>query len=290
MTYLKLTLATLPEQFETLEDLLISAGAVSVTLEDAGDEPILEPGVAETPLWQQLKLSALFYDNVNQKKLRTKLKAVLSEEAFAHLQLEPLAEENWALKWLEHFTPISFENMLWIGTQQHQPTQSYQALVYLEPGLAFGTGTHPSTYLCLEWLATHSPVNKTIIDYGCGSGILAIAAAKLGALDVICVDNDPQALIATQNNAAQNNVNVKTYLPQDLPRMTADIVIANILANPLIELAPTLAALVKPQGDLVLAGILASQAEQVRAAYEAYISWQSQQPKEEWVRLWGVKR
>lgn len=288
MPYLKLTLPISLQQFEDLEALLTSAGAVSVTMEDAGDEPILEPGVDEMPLWSEMKLSALFHDNVNQKKLLNKLQMALSEEVFAALRLENLAEENWELKWLEYFTPISFMDVLWIGTQQHQPEKNYQALIYLEPGLAFGTGTHPSTYLCLQWLATHDLQNKTVLDYGCGSGILAIAAAKLGAKEIFCVDNDPQALTATQNNAQQNGVYLQTFLPQALPEIKVDIVLANILANPLITLAPRLTQMLKPEGELVLAGILESQAEQVKAAY-VDIAWLTQTQKEEWVCLYGVK-
>lgn len=288
MPYLKLTVPIALEQFDELEALLTSAGAVSVTMEDAGDEPILEPGVAETPLWQALKLSALFHDNVNQKKLLNKLKIYLSTDTFAQVHLENLAEENWELKWLEYFTPISFSDALWIGTAQHQPDKNYRALIYLEPGLAFGTGTHPSTYLCLAWLAQHELRGKTVIDYGCGSGILAIAAAKLGAAEIFCVDNDPQALTATQNNAAQNTVALKTYLPEALPKIECDLVLANILANPLMNLAPTLSAHLKPQGELVLAGILDAQAEAVKAAYTD-ITWKEQAQKEEWVRLYGVK-
>jgi ribosomal protein L11 methyltransferase len=289
VTYLKLTLNIDETQFEALEALLSSSGALSVTLEDAGDEPILEPGVAETPLWQKLKLSALFPANVNQKKLRHKLEIHLAPDTFATLCLKPIKDEVWELKWLEHFTPINFGNTLWVGTQQHQPEHDYQALIYLEPGLAFGTGTHPSTYLCLEWLATHAVRDKIVIDYGCGSGILAIAAMRLGAKKLLCVDNDPQALLATQNNAEQNQVELTTFLPEALPEIKVDILLANILANPLINLAPTFMHLLKPQGELVLAGILQEQIDRVQQAYAKQISWQEVKMKDGWACLSGHK-
>lgn len=290
MSYLKLDLFINESQFTLLEAILLSSGALSVTLEDAGDEPILEPGVAETPLWQKLKLSALFPLNVNQKKLRHKLRPHLDETSSAALSFEPLMDEAWELKWLEYFEPISFANRLWIGTPQHPTDQVYDAMVYLEPGLAFGTGTHPSTYLCLEWLATHDLSNKILIDYGCGSGILAIAAMKLGASKLLCIDNDPQALIATHNNAKKNNVSVETYLPEQLPNIQVDILLANILANPLMNLAPRFIELIKPHGDLVLAGILNTQAEAVQRAYEPDIIWQAPKQIEDWLRLAGHKK
>jgi ribosomal protein L11 methyltransferase len=289
MPYLKLTLPINETQFEAFEAVLSSSGAVSVTMEDAGDAPILEPGVDETPLWHELTLSALFNPNFNQKKLRNKLKKLLDPVLVDTLTFEAIADEAWELKWLEHFTPICFDNVLWIGTEQHQPDQEYQALIYLEPGLAFGTGTHPSTYMCLEWLAQHDLRNQTVIDYGCGSGILAIAAAKLGAKTVWCVDNDPQALTATLGNAQKNNIRLNTYLPEALPKVEADIVLANILANPLTTLAPLFLKSLKPKGHLVLAGILASQEQFVKDAYAPDISWQDTRYKEEWVRLSGVK-
>ena len=289
MPYLKLTLPINETQFDALEAALSSSGAVSVTMEDAGDAPILEPGVDETPLWRELKLSALFNPNVNQKKLLNKLKRLLDPALFDALIFEDIADEAWELKWLEHFTPICFSNVLWIGTEQHQPDQEYRALIYLEPGLAFGTGTHPSTYMCLEWLAQNDLRDKTVIDYGCGSGILAIAAAKLGAKMIWCVDNDPQALTATLSNAEKNKVQLNTYLPEALPPIEADIVLANILANPLTTLAPLCIKSLKPQGHLVLAGILDSQESLVKDAYAPHISWQETRHKEEWVRLSGVK-
>ncbi len=289
MPYLKLTLPIQETQFEALEAALLSSGAVSVTMEDAGDAPILEPGVDETPLWHELKLSALFNPNVNQKKLRNKLARLLDSKIVDALSFETIADEVWELKWLEHFTPICFDSVLWIGTEQHQPDQNYQALIYLEPGLAFGTGTHPSTYMCLEWLAQHDLRDKTVLDYGCGSGILAIAAAKLGAKAVLCVDNDPQALVSTLSNADKNNVRLNAYLPEALPHIEADIILANILANPLTTLAPLFISCLKNKGDLVLAGILDSQESLVKDAYAPHISWDKTRHKEEWIRLSGVK-
>lgn len=291
MAYLKLSFPISESDFDVAEAMLSQAGALSVTMEDAGDAPILEPGVGETPLWQRMRISALFPLNVNQKKILNKLKMYFDESTLAQVQFEELADQAWELKWLEYFQPICFGKTLWVGVAQHQPDQTYQALIYLEPGLAFGTGSHPSTYLCLEWLSQHDVHGKTVIDYGCGSGILAIAAAKLGAREVLCVDNDPQALTATQNNAHLNQVfdQIKVFLPDELPNLTSDILLANILANPLVSLAPKFLSLLKSRGELVLAGILNTQEQMVQEAYAPQISWQDTAYKEEWLRLYGVK-
>ncbi len=287
-TYFKLSLPVRHDQCEALETLLLSMGACAITLEDAGDCPILEPGVAETPLWPELIMSALFEQCVDVKALLSELETSFDPQLFKHIQCVPVIDEVWQLKWLEYFKPIHFAHKLWVGTKQHTPAQTYDALVYLEPGLAFGTGAHPSTYLCLEWLAAQNLHGKTILDYGCGSGILGIAAAKLGAQNIFAVDNDPQALTATLNNARDNQVAVHAYLPTALPPVKVDVVIANILAQPLMSLSPQIIELLKPQGTLVLAGILTSQAEAVRQAYVPKISWQDCQQKDDWVRLTGL--
>ena len=292
MPYLKLSLSIKASQFSDLEDLLSQAGALAITMEDAADAPILEPGVAETPLWPQITISALFPENTNQKKLLNKLKWTLEADCFANIQLALQQDEAWELKWLDYFQPITVHTRLWVGTQQHQPEHTFDAMVYLEPGLAFGTGSHPTTHLCLQWLAAHELKDKVLIDYGSGSGILGIAAAKLGAKKVICVDNDPQALTASLENAKLNGITrsqLEAYLPEELPHISADIIVANILATPLIELAPKFLTILTAQGALVLSGILSHQGIEVQDAYRAQISWQERQELDNWLCLYGIK-
>jgi ribosomal protein L11 methyltransferase len=182
---------------------------------------------------------------------------------------------------------MCFGEQLWICPSWHQPPKPDAVNILLDPGLAFGTGTHPTTALCLNWLDQAQVKDKTVIDYGCGSGILAIAAALLGAKKVIGVDIDPQALEATQANAKRNNVQIETYLPDDCPNITADLVIANILAGPLQTLAPTLVKLSKTKSDIILSGILDSQADAVSNTYQTWFEMQPPTQKEDWIRLVG---
>jgi ribosomal protein L11 methyltransferase len=205
---------------------------------------------------------------------------------------ELIEDQAWERAWMEYYHPMKFGGKLWVcptGQEQHEPGT---VCMLLDPGLAFGTGTHPTTALCLEWLAEHDLAGKTVIDYGCGSGILAVAAMLLGAKEAHAVDIDPQALTATLSNAEKNAVqdNIKVYLPEQLPRMQADIVLANILAKPLCELGGRIADLVKSGGALVLSGILAEQTTQVADAYKSFIELNDPVQQEDWIRLDGVKR
>lgn len=210
----------------------------------------------------------------------------------AKARVEILEDKDWEREWMENFHPMQFGQRLWICPSWRDVPDPEAVNVMLDPGLAFGTGTHPTTALCLTWLDGQELGGQTVIDYGCGSGILGIAALKLGAGRVIGVDIDPQAIEASRENAARNGVEngVELYLPADRPQLQADVLVANILAGPLRELASDIASLVKPGGRLALSGILATQAEEVRAAYLPWFEMDAPVEQEEWVRLSGIRK
>jgi len=268
MSWLQAHVRTDPARAAEVEAALAAAGAVSVTLLDAADEPVLEPAPGETPLWAQIRVTGLFDGAPDAEALRVALHAAL--DGGTELHIEPLQDQVWERAWLEHFRPMRFGRRLWVipGGQTAELADGDVALE-LDPGLAFGTGTHPTTVLCLAWLDGLDLAGRRVIDLGCGSGILAIAALKLGATEVVAIDHDPQALLATRENAARNGVAdrlavVGTDAPPPEP---ADVVVANILAGTLIELAPQIVAMVRPGGLVALSGILAEQASDVGAAY-----------------------
>lgn len=286
------------------EDALLSVGASSITLEDEGDDPVLEPLPGTTPLWPRVRVKALFDDSFDAEQVLQALRAELSQP-LNDARFETLADRAWEREWLKDFKPMRFGERLWIcpGGQlpaDQPPTANGQplpqVLIELDPGLAFGTGTHPTTALCLEWLDRAGITGKRVIDYGCGSGILAIAAAKLGAASVIAIDIDPQALLATNDNAERNGVaHLITALLTDDPRAvssepTADVLLANILAGPLESLAPTFAARVAVGGRLVLSGILRNQAEAVASRYAPWFDIAPVVVRDDWARLDGVRR
>lgn len=281
---------TTPQQSaEPFSDLLMELGAVSVTLEDAEDQPLLEPPPGETPLWAQVVVVGLFDDALDQTAIEQQLQQQLPAQN--SLTTAPLEEQDWVRAWMDNFHPMQFGKQLWIIPSWSEPVDPAAINILLDPGLAFGTGTHPTTALCLQWLDANPPRDSRVIDYGCGSGILAIAAAKLGATQVDGIDLDPQALIATADNAEKNGVTtINRSLPNDFPAdQQADLLIANILAGPLEELAPTLANHIAPGGNIVLSGILQDQAEAVRNAYSPWFTMDPPTLQEEWVRLTGVK-
>ena len=228
-------------------------GALSVTLADAADQPIFEPDPGTTPLWSATRVTALFPEDADLQAIRQALAGRFGAALTERVVEETLTDQDWERAWLDRFQPMRFGEHLWIcPAGQRPPADDDQVLIDLDPGLAFGTGTHPTTALCLAWLDRHPPSGQQVLDFGCGSGILAIAALKLGAAQVWGVDIDQQALWASRENAARNLVADKltTALPDELPEQTYDLLLANILANPLIELAPRLACLVKPGGQL----------------------------------------
>lgn len=275
------------------EDALLAAGASSITLEDEGDDPVLEPLPGTTPLWPRVRIKALFDGDIDTDQLLLSLAAELGE-VLSQARFETLADRAWEREWLKDFKPMRFGKRLWICPGGQLPTAEQPAavLIELDPGLAFGTGTHPTTALCLEWLDSADVAGKRVIDYGCGSGILAIAAAKLGASVVSAVDIDPQALIATRDNAERNGVAqlITPQLVADADLAPADILLANILAGPLESLAPTFASLVRTGGQLVLSGILRNQAEAVATTYAPWFDIAPVVVRDDWARLDGVRR
>jgi ribosomal protein L11 methyltransferase len=289
--WLQATLAAPAEQAERVAAALTAAGAVSVSYGDAGDQPVLEPAPGETPLWPETRLTGLFDAHTEDAEaIATALTNSLGPLA-ATLGLEPLEQRDWARAWMEGYRPMRFGRRLWV-CPHHLPAADPAAITLrLDPGLAFGSGTHPTTALCLEWLDAHPPAD-TVLDYGCGSGILAVAAALLGAAQVVAVDIDPQALTATRDNAAHNGVGdrVRACSPESCPPGQAQVVLANILAGPLITLAPLLAARVQAAGSLVLSGLLVRHAEPVLAAYSPWLELAAQAEREGWLRLEWARR
>jgi ribosomal protein L11 methyltransferase len=275
-----------------LELLLEQLGALSVTLEDAADEPMFEPPPGATPLWQATRVTGLFPGDTDADALRADLEHALAAGAAAQVALEVLEDRAWERAWLERFRPMRFGRRLWVCPSGQTVDAPDAVVVRLDPGLAFGTGTHPTTALCLEWLDGAELAGRRVIDFGCGSGILGIAAARLGAARVVALDHDPQALLATRANAAANAVaeQLETRHSSEPPPPAADIVIANILANVLLDLRRDLSALVLPGGQLVLSGILREQAPAVAAAYAEDFALEPPVARDEWVRLDGRRR
>lgn len=292
MSWLQLRLAITPDQAEPMEDLLLGLGAVSVTFMDAEDQPIFEPDLGTTPLWQNTHLLALFEADVERQGLLEQLK-LLWNKPVPEYQFEDIADQDWERSWMDNFQPMRFGQRLWIVPSWHNAPEPEAVNLLLDPGLAFGTGTHPTTALCLEWLDGQQLDDLQVIDFGCGSGILAIAALLLGAERVTGTDIDPQALEASRDNAQRNQLadeRLPLYLPDDMPSEPVDLLVANILAGPLVSLAPQLTALVKPGGRIALSGILAEQTDEILAAYDTDFELDPVAEKEGWIRVSGVRR
>jgi ribosomal protein L11 methyltransferase len=299
MPFLQLTLAIGAADPEPFEDVLLEAGASSITLEDAQDNPVLEPAPGTTPLWPLVNLKALFDAAVSRESILNALRVELGHE-LPQARFEIIEDRVWEREWLKDFKPMRFGNRLWIcpggqtppDTRLPTPDSEPPCLIMLDPGLAFGTGTHPTTALCLEWLDANDVRDKRVIDYGCGSGILAIAALKLGAREVYAVDIDPQALLATRDNATLNAVadRLRVGMAGDLKGVQADVLLANILAEPLKELAPTFGELVVPGGRIVLSGVLGVQAQEVAARYTSWFDIAPAAIRDDWARIDGARR
>ncbi|MGC8702463.1 MAG: 50S ribosomal protein L11 methyltransferase [Thiomonas sp.] len=294
MSYREVTLPVSEEQADALSDALLELGALSVSVEDRfGDteqEQALygEPGMpAPKGAWAQSLLRVLFAD---EAQADAALAALLAADALPDLQdvrQATVEDQDWVRLTQSQFQPVSIADALWIVPSWHTPPDTSAPVIRLDPGLAFGTGTHPTTRLCLEWLARQPLQHKSVLDYGCGSGILAIAAAKFGAAQVVGVDIDPDAVQSTRANAAENQVAVQAGLPDSVADDRFDVVVANILSAPLKLLAPAIAAHVRPAGALVLSGILERQAEELIAAYAPYAALQIDRSLEGWVSLAG---
>jgi len=292
MPWLQVRLAISPEQAETYEDALLEVGAVSVTFMDAEDQPIFEPELNITPLWAHTHLLALFEADTNAEMALAHLSLLTGEELPEH-SAEVIEDQDWERSWMDNFQPMCFGKRLWIVPSWHAAPQPDAVNLLLDPGLAFGTGTHPTTALCLEWLDGQDLEGCNVLDFGCGSGILAIAALLLGAEQAVGTDIDVQALEASRDNAGRNNIAAERfplYLPEDLPPQKADVLVANILAGPLVSLAPQLATLIRTGGRLALSGILAEQGEEVAAAYAESFDLDPIANRDGWVRITGRRR
>lgn len=280
---------------ESLEDALLELGAVSITYQDGADQPVLEPGVGETPLWDELIILGLFTADTPSESLKGALMSAFDNQC--GIAIEILEDRVWEKEWEKHYQPIQITDHLWICPSWCAPPDPKALNLLLDPGLAFGTGTHPSTAMCLKTLANEDLVGQHLVDYGCGSGILGIAAMKLGAKTLLAVDNDPQALTATHDNAVRNDVTLasltlaspETEAPY-LTQASADTLVANILAEPLMHLAPKLIDALKPGGLLILAGLIEAQVEAVTSSYSHAIALKVAYQTDEWVCLSGRKR
>lgn len=278
---------------EFAEEVLSASGAQAVSLADAADDPVLEPGPGETPLWAETVAIGLFAENVALEPVIAALREQLPDGGSAPISIEHLKDQDWVRVWLKDCPPLQFGGRLWVCPRERRIDEPGRETVILDPGLAFGTGAHPSTALCLEWLAERNLAGWNLLDFGCGSGILAIAALKLGAGSALAVDIDPQAVQATVANGQVNGVSERlrtvptgpAFDPAAQPRF--DLVLANILARPLIELAPLLSASVRAGGWIVLAGLLERQAEEVRSAYAPWFAFEPDGAREGWKRLAG---
>lgn len=283
------------DRAEILSEALMVLGALSVSIEDADaatdqEHPIFgEPGEAAPGVWQHNVVSAMFPADSDPLLIIQALERTTGLGPFNY-RIEVVEEQDWVRATQSQFDPIRIRDELWIVPSWHQAPNPAALNIVLDPGLAFGTGSHPTTHLCLGWLADHLRPGQTVLDYGCGSGILGIAAKRLGASTVIGTDIDPQAIEASRDNASNNASEVCFLLPEDLPALGVDVVVANILASPLKLLAPALAGYCKAGGRIVLSGILSEQAEEVRAVYAAWFDMQAAMPMENWVLLSGVKR
>jgi ribosomal protein L11 methyltransferase len=291
MSWLELSVRVSRQNAPLVESLLQNEAVLALTLTDDADDPVLEPGVGETPLWPAVCVTALFKDDTPVEPLARMLSLVPGVDRPQQVNFRKFEDQQWERVWLDRFQPMQFGADLWIVPGDQQAPGEAKHVLRLDPGLAFGTGTHPTTRLCLQWMDGHDFNGQTVVDYGCGSGVLGIVAAIKGAAGVICVDNDPQALVATGDNASRNGVaeSIHVLMPANFKPGSADVVLANILAGPLIELAPVLLTSLRPGGSLVLSGILEEQAEGVAKAYRNYFDQLTITTDDGWVRLHGQK-
>lgn len=291
-TWLQLVCQTTKQHNDVIEDAMESADALSITWQDAEDDPMLEPLPGEKPLWKTLIITALFDADADLSYLSLLLKSNEKEWAIDNFHIETVHDQDWERVWMADYHPMRFGDNLWIYPSNYDIPDDDSVKIHLDPGLAFGTGTHPTTALCLEWLDQNHPKELTVVDYGCGSGILAVAAIKLGATHVVATDIDPQGLTATKENMLRNDIadeSISCYLPEDCPDKSVDLVLANILCGPLVELLPTISSLTRSGGQLVLSGILNEQKEQLIDAYSSEFSNFEAKVLDNWVRITATK-
>lgn len=290
--WLQLVCYTKEEYTEAIENAMEEANALSITLQDKFDDPVLEPLPGEVRLWKDLIITALFEFDTDLSELERLLTENTEAWNIDKFLIETIEDQDWERVWMKDFHPMKFGQNLWIYPSNYEIPNDDCVKILLDPGLAFGTGTHPTTALCLEWLDQNPPINHNVIDYGCGSGILALAAAKLGANNIVATDIDPQALIATKDNMQRNNIDeelIPCFLPQDCPEEQVDLLIANILCGPLNELFSTLCALTKSGGKLVLSGLLSEQKQQIIDTYSAAFEDFEVKQLDDWVRITATK-
>jgi ribosomal protein L11 methyltransferase len=292
MSWLELSVRVSRQNASLVESLLQNEPVLALTLTDDADDPVLEPGVGETPLWPSVCVTALFDGDTPVEPL-TRILSLLPGVDWPHqVNFRKFEDQQWERVWLDRFKPMQFGSDLWIVPGEAEVPVAALYVLHLDPGLAFGTGTHPTTHLCLEWMDGHDFNGEAVVDYGCGSGVLGITAAIKGAKSVCCVDNDPQALTATFDNAERNGVQdlIEGLAPEQFEPQLADVVLANILAGPLVELAPRLSGTLRPGGLLVLSGILEEQADEVKDAYAIEFPGLQKKVMDGWVLLTGRKR
>ncbi|HHQ4551946.1 TPA: 50S ribosomal protein L11 methyltransferase [Aeromonas veronii] len=290
MPWIQIRINATAKTADKVSNMLLGRGAQAVTFMDAKDVPVYEPMPGETPLWGETEVMGLFDAETDPAPTIAFFQQIFGEDV--GYKVEQLEDKDWVREWMDHFHPMQFGERLWICPSWRDVPNPDAVNVMLDPGLAFGTGTHPTTALCLQWLDGLDLTGKTVVDFGCGSGILGIAALKLGAARVIGIDIDPQAIQASRDNAERNGVagQIELYLPADQPQdVEADVVVANILAGPLRELAPLIAGHGKPGSLMALSGVLESQAPELETIYGQWFDMDPTAVKEEWCRLSGRK-
>ena len=298
MKWLQIHITVDQAQVDFTETLLMSLGAVSVTLDDAEDQVLLEPLPGETPLWNKVIVTGIYQeddqDPIDVEKLEAFLKEQLPDAPIRHEQLE---DQVWERAWMDYYEPIQIAENFWIVPEWLEAPDSNAVNIKLDPGLAFGTGNHASTFLCLQWLGQTDLKDKIVIDYGCGSGILGVAALLLGAKKVYATDIDPQAVLATKQNAELNHVLDRLFvgLPEEFnaefKSQKADVLVANILAAPLMALAPEFATLLKSEGEFALAGVIEEQVADVTGVYSEFFDIVHIEKREEnWCRISGKRQ
>ena len=293
MAWWQLSIQCTAAELEQTEDVLLELGALSISLADAKDEPLYEPLPGHTPVWQDSIVTGMFDTVHTPEQLYHELSNRLPSHLIGSIRQSQLEDQDWIQAYRDHYFPIQCGEKLWIVPSWHEAPDPQAINIVLDPGLAFGTGGHPTTALCLAWLAENNIRDKTLIDYGCGSGILAIAACKLGAEKALGVDIDPQAIDASRQNAERNTIGKAHFalsLPKQMDRSPVDLLIANILSGPLVQLAQDLAELVKPGGKILLSGILSEQANEIQLAYQPFFELDPVCTREDWIRVTGTRK
>jgi ribosomal protein L11 methyltransferase len=290
MSWLEVRIALHDREPARYEAALLALGAISIEYRDGADQPILEPGPGELPLWRDLRLVALLPDGTKAETVRQLIRAAARPDTPPQIETGRLHDRNWLAEWRASLEPRRFGERLWVCPHGHPPPDKDASTVWLDPGLAFGTGSHPTTALCLDWIANHVD-GGSLLDYGCGSGILGLAALALGADRVVAIDNDPQARDACRANLARNppQRNMLVAAPDELdPGSRFGYIVANILSGTLIDIAPRLASHGRNGTRIALTGILPEQAESVREAYSPWFAELAMHKREGWVLLSGT--